>query len=155
MKKQTGFTLIELMITLVVLAVVATIATPAIQQIIARSAVTSATNDLVTALQVARSQAIREGEQWQVLMNSGNDPWLDVFLTDVDQDDRARRYSRNENVEVAIVSGDSPVIFDSRGVPTDGAPREITLEWRGVERCVSVSRAGRIRSDSGENACSN
>ena len=144
MKKQTGFTLIELMITLVVLAVVATIATPAIQQIIARSAVTSATNDLVSALQVARSQAIREGERWEVSINTGSDPWLEVDSSD-GGDDRRRNYTRNDTLSVGGINGGMEIEFDSRGMPTGGSEL-ITLSWRGVGRCVAVSTAGRIRS---------
>lgn len=57
--RSRGFTLIELMVTLVVLAVVMGIAAPSFSDMINRNRLTAAANELVSALQVARMEAIR------------------------------------------------------------------------------------------------
>lgn len=62
MKKISGFTLIELMITLAIVAIVASLGTPSLRQFIQNAKINTATNDLVSALHVARTQAIREGQ---------------------------------------------------------------------------------------------
>lgn len=54
-----GFTLVELVITLVVLAVVLAIGYPNLTMAINNSRVTGAANELVAALQVARMEAVR------------------------------------------------------------------------------------------------
>lgn len=56
---QKGFTLIELMITLLVAAIVLGIGVPNFQQFLATNRMATATNDVVTALHAARSQAVK------------------------------------------------------------------------------------------------
>ncbi|WP_303746842.1 GspH/FimT family pseudopilin [Stenotrophomonas pigmentata] len=55
----SGFTLIELMVTVAVLAIVASIAAPSMQALIGANRLSTATTELVTALQLARSEAVR------------------------------------------------------------------------------------------------
>nr|WP_300988828.1 GspH/FimT family pseudopilin [Thiocapsa sp.] len=54
-----GVTLIELMVSLIVLAILIGIGVPSFQSIMQRDRVTDATNDLLMALQLARSDAVR------------------------------------------------------------------------------------------------
>ncbi len=54
-----GFTLIELMVTIAVMAIIASIAMPAMQGIIRANRLSAASTELVTALQLARGEAVR------------------------------------------------------------------------------------------------
>lgn len=59
MKKHLGFTLIELMIVLAIFAVILGMAVPSLQSYMQRTHIKLATNELVSALYVARSTAIK------------------------------------------------------------------------------------------------
>ena len=57
-----GFTLIELMITAALIAIAASIALPSLQGMIREARLTSQTNALIGALNLARSEAIKRGQ---------------------------------------------------------------------------------------------
>lgn len=59
MKEETGFTLTELITTIAIAALLIGIAVPAFQETIASSRLTSAANQFIAALNLARSEAIK------------------------------------------------------------------------------------------------
>lgn len=58
-KKMSGFTLVELMITLAIAMILITLAVPSFTLMINNAKVTSATNEFVAALNLARSEALK------------------------------------------------------------------------------------------------
>lgn len=60
--KSTGFTLVELMVSIAILAILASIAAPAMQNMIVQSRLTSQTNELIGAVQFARGEAIKRNQ---------------------------------------------------------------------------------------------
>ena len=59
MKKYSGFTLIELMVALIIAGILFTVAGPTLKPFIEGSQIVSATNELLSAMHVARSEAIK------------------------------------------------------------------------------------------------
>lgn len=60
---QRGFTLVEVLVTISILAILTAVAVPSFQTMIASSSLTSTTNDVMTTLAQARSEAVRTGSR--------------------------------------------------------------------------------------------
>lgn len=87
--KNLGFTLIELIITISIAAILVGIAIPSFGSIIKSTRLTTYANELVTSLNLARSEAVKRGVQISVRRKgSTNQNWdsgWDIF-TDLDGD---------------------------------------------------------------------
>lgn len=83
MRRGRGFTIIELMITLVVLGFLAALAVPSFSQMIARNNLSAASNDLVVALLTARSEAVKRECQVTVTSGSWADGWTSNVLSNI------------------------------------------------------------------------
>ncbi len=94
-KKQAGFTLIEVMIALVVAAIVMSIATPSFITMTQNNRIATQTNDLVTSLSLARSEAVKRGLRVTVCKSTDNanciatGGWHQGWITFVDADNDA------------------------------------------------------------------
>ncbi|WP_159516311.1 prepilin-type N-terminal cleavage/methylation domain-containing protein [Acinetobacter sp. 18QD2AZ41W] len=72
MKKNKGFTLIELMVTIAVLAIIATMAAPSFGDLLQKQNLNRSTQELIGQLNNARSKAVLERREVVVVLNSLN-----------------------------------------------------------------------------------
>ena len=152
--RTRGFTLTEMMITVVIVGVLLAIAVPSFRQMILLQSVKTASFDLFSALEFARSEAIKRSNVVSVKPDSTwSTGWKVVDSTDVP----LRRWSASSAVSLSTTpSGLSAITFTKDGHLTTAAPQlqiDPTTTMNGVDsRCISVDLIGRPRTKVG--ACS-
>ena len=139
-------TLVELLITIVVLSILLALGVPGLQDFIKNNRVTAQANDLVVAVQLARSEAVKRGTRGVICAKkvdkdecTDSDDWSTgwIVYSDVDQDGNL----------VVDPSGEDCVNFDCI-IRTRGALNKTTLDGGGNDS-ISFLPNGLVRQDPG------
>ncbi|CAP51017.1 prepilin-type N-terminal cleavage/methylation domain-containing protein [Xanthomonas campestris pv. campestris] len=131
-RHRGGFTLIELMVTVAVLAIVLAVAVPAFGTLIRSSRLTSNANEVVAALQLARSEAVRQNSLVAVCRSDNGSTC-------------ATGGAWNQFITVVVRSGQVLRVNQVRsGTIVDGSPSLNALNDR-----ISFSPDGLARASSG------
>jgi len=163
MRLQNGFTLIELMITIAIMGVLMSIAAPSFQSIILGARLTSASNAMVSALQLARSEAIKQNKTviveplssnnwqsgWQVFVDTaGNgiyDPATDTLLTMFDA----------VNSSVTVNSSSNSIFYEATGRLPSGVSSSVIFCTNADNqdfRAVVITLTGRVHVETSSNS---
>lgn len=73
-KKNHGFTLIELMITMAIFGLLAAFAAPSITGLMRSNRLTTQTNEFISAINIARSEAVKRSSVVTLCISDGNSP---------------------------------------------------------------------------------
>lgn len=138
--RRRGFTLIELMITLVVFGILVGLAAPAMSGWINRNRLTGAVNQLTGDISYARMLAVRSGQR--VTLQLGATTYT---ITRADRTEPSKRVDlAREHPGLALGWETDALTFDSRGLLLNGATNQITVSRNGTSSVLSVSLTGRV-----------
>ncbi len=163
MKKNSGFTLIELMVTIAIIAVVTAITIPNIISWLPSHRLGTASRDILSVLQQVRLKAVKENANVTIQFAPGNDNYT-AFLdngagggTSGDGvQNGTERTLKNKNMPAGInlnntnFAGDR-ISFNTRGLPNPaigvGGPLTITIQNANgtSSRQIRVSQTGNSR----------
>ncbi len=163
---QRAFSLYDALVTLTVVSTLTTVAVPSLQQLTSSQRMTGAVNSMVTALHLARSEAIKRRERAILCPSvdgrachnggSGDTIWEDGYLLYIDHngnrafdaDDMAVWvFAATAGLHIRSRSSRNHVTYQPNGLAS-GSNLSITFcdkRGRGAPRAVIVSSGGRPR----------
>ena len=168
-KQNTGFTLVELMVTIAIVAILLAVGLPSFQGSLRSNRVATSTNELLASLALARTEAIKTVQASQVCARDGNACGTDwnqgwLVVTDSDGDGTTfettvKAVDAHPNLSITMSGGtDNAVVqFDRRGRLDDdaGTPRKVEISPEGDDaedahfRCMTISQIGQVSTVKG------
>ena len=144
-RRVRGMTVVELVVTMLIVAALALVATPQIAGIVVAQRLRAAGGDLVSALYVARSEAIKRNVNVTVRPASGDD-WTSGWIASAAGGEQIDRRPPT-GIRVQVVRAPDAIVYTPSGrLDPLGAVR---VEFSDVEgqpgvapRCVVVDTAG-------------
>ena len=140
--RNSGFTMIELMVTVVIVGVLASLAVPAMQHMILSQDVRTAASDLQTSLYFARSEAIKRASNVSVVPTSSD--WKNGWTVQIASTSTVLRTEPALSSSLSSMSG-STITYRDDGRVTS-TPSTIVIKTSNTKvqaRCLKVDLSGR------------
>ncbi len=151
MRYSRGFTLVELMVTLAILAILLTIAAPSFRDLIQSNRAQTISNDLITALQFARSEAVKRGVKVDICRRNGDvcanaTSWGNGWLVKVNGGDVLRIWEAIGGQDT-IIGPNETLTYRPNGLLTTSAAK-VEFEVTSAQ-CITLTATGRVTSAKG------
>lgn len=166
---ERAFSLHEALVTLAVVSTLTTIAVPSLQQFVSNQRMTGAINSLITALHLARSEAIKRNENVALCpsvdgrnclnTDASETAWENGYLLYVDRNENdnpdadeavVHIFGPSSGLRIRSSSGRNHVTYRSNGLAT-GSNLSFTFcttNNTSPPRTVIVANSGRVRTSS-------
>lgn len=157
-RPAAGFTLIEMMVTITIVAILAAAAVPSFQQLIANQRIKTASFDLFSALNYARSEAIKRNASVTLRAGATGDGLWSTGWRLVDPADATknlRTWGAINRLSVTEAAGVSAITFGLNGrvtVPSAAPMLSIgsSVSMTGLtSRCIQIDLSGRATTATG------
>jgi type IV fimbrial biogenesis protein FimT len=152
LKRSPGFTIIELIVTMAIAAIVLGLVVPSFQNLIRSNQVSTETNALVSALQLARSEAVKLSEDVTVSSDGGD--FSDGWCVHSGANCAANPIRQFEDPSASFNAAFAAVSFDRRGELASGGGGNLQVDVRpqgcpsgeaGAQREITIGLGGQIR----------
>ena len=139
---RRGITLIELAVVLAIVAIVTAITLPRLHELLDWVAVNAATQEVTTALAVARSSAVMQGARERLVI-AHDSLWIDRWAGD--SWGPVLRLPGPDRHGVSLEVSNPVVVFDPIGLAWGVSNTSVTLRRGTRSETVTVSRLGRVK----------
>ena len=146
--RGSGFTLIELMITITILGILTSIALPAFSGFIAEQRIKTASFDVVSTLMLARSEAIKRNTNVTVTPVGGK--WADGWSVTTTVGGATTTISQQTAYKKLTVNGPANLSYNTGGrLASAETTLEISNSDSSSKRCIRIDLSGRPNSKKG------
>lgn len=165
LKKQLGFTFIEVIVTVAVAAIILSIGVPSFSSVIRNSRLTTNTNELITALHFSRAEAIKRNNATTIKKKSSQ--WEAGWQVFVDNNGNGSKDSGDLVLKVypslpsgfTLLASKDFITFTSQGFVKSDALAVFQLcvddnASTAYARTIKVNKIGRPRFEKGVDSCS-
>jgi len=141
---QRGFTMVELAVTLVIAAILAAIAFPSMATMMVGNRIRAGGTDLMSALLLARSEAIKRNAQIAITPSTAGDwtkGWVVASVATGEQYDRKNAF----NNDVVVNSAPAQIVYNGSGRLAAAGTTQVEfadVHGRAEARCLSIDLSG-------------
>jgi type IV fimbrial biogenesis protein FimT len=148
MLRESGFTLVELMVTVALMAIVLTVGVPSFSELIRSNRLTTQANEILGALALARSEAVKRAAPVSITTASGDSNWKAGWTVAVAGGADLRVYSAQKGSHtLASDDGYSSFQYDSQGFIDNGGTLSLCTGSGETGRQIVISPSGHARVD--------
>ena len=148
-QREKGFTLLELLVAIAILAIVASVAVPGFAEVIRQNRATTLANDMVSALNLARSEAVKRNTQ--VSVSPSGERLSRGWQVITEDNEVLRRWPGRDDAELS--ANVTSVSYNARGRVVGSAGIVIDIAFQDAQRCVLVSLSGSARVAAEREGC--
>ena len=148
MRKDTGFSLIEMITVMAILSILCTIAIPSLFEWLPKHRVGAAARDVKSTLEFARTHAIKTNREVRVEFDYGTERLTVVEVVDpiVPVESTLRTCQLTGDVDLQDLDLGTPVTFSGQGFSsTSGQVRVEHMNNAALRRSISLTIGGNFR----------
>ncbi len=146
MRNQSGFTMIELMVTLLIAVILTTIAIPSFRSMILDNRIVTASNRFLADANLARSEAIKRGTSVEIAPNSTTSGWTGGWKVRLPSGGTVIKVADPLTDNVTITGATAAITFGSNGAASAQETLSVCDSNRNGEhgKQIDIALSGRV-----------